>query len=538
MGRGGKSRKKSRQSQGTAELTDGLKKLSIETTSQHWNELSTLKVDTSDQRRSSVQLSVSEDDRRQSLFADIESQLTKVPSLISAGSQDGSDGRKVRPDEVFTDKARAAMVVIGTKDIKEALDKKKAEEIFRKTPEAKNAAVLYQQARFLMHQSRFKEALIFLNKAIQVDPKRKEWLTDRSQCYFRLLQPETALKFVNEVLQIDPKYFQALLLKGEILYSLWDLERSMLCFVAGKRLRPDNEDCIRGIHKVRMALEEISAFRKSSMNRNAKGKIKRSKSAKERISLDLAFLSPAGSSDVGGSGSLYPTPKCSTPTDRPSSKLSQQTEVDRSTIKRPVTAHARRRISLSSYKVNSNLESPKRNDKLLSARPKTAVKRYTAKPSDDTDSDSFEDSIFSTHRKNSDLSLKSKPSFRFSDSDNDEFYNLSERSHNDSKEIFKSEKQRKIRRQKNAQKVKCQPQNLRPKSSVAPRIAPSLGKDRAFLENILKDKGLKKANTMYTKRALRIARDLHKFVSEREIYWRNREHFIRYSKSEDDSFIF
>ncbi|GIX75826.1 TPR_REGION domain-containing protein [Caerostris extrusa] len=112
------------------------------------------------------------------------------------------------------------MVVIGTKDIKESLDRKKAVEIFRKTPEARNAAIYFQQAKFLVHQGRYKEAIVFINQALQVDPERKEWLTERSLCYFKMLQPEVALKRVDEVLELDPKYFQALLLKGEILYSL------------------------------------------------------------------------------------------------------------------------------------------------------------------------------------------------------------------------------------------------------------------------------------------------------------------------------
>lgn len=74
------------------------------------------------------------------------------------------DRRISRADEIFTDKARAAMVVIGTKDIKDALDRKKAVEVFRKSPEAKSAAIFFEQSRFLVHQSRFKEALVFINK--------------------------------------------------------------------------------------------------------------------------------------------------------------------------------------------------------------------------------------------------------------------------------------------------------------------------------------------------------------------------------------
>ncbi|GFQ81895.1 TPR_REGION domain-containing protein [Trichonephila clavata] len=243
-------------------ITQDMKKVTIDSSSSSWKDISKLKVGSTNQdHRGSMQVGsvsvLSEDSRRLSFFADAESQLTKI---MSGDSSDlGEEERKdVRPEEVFTDKARAAMVVIGTKDIKEALDRKKAVEIFRRTPEARNAAIFFQQARFLVHQCRYKEALVLINKALPVDPERKEWLTERSRCYFKMLQPEVALKHVNEVLALDPKYFQALLLKGEILYSMWDLERAMLCFVEGRRLRPDNTECIQGVHKIRMALDEIS----------------------------------------------------------------------------------------------------------------------------------------------------------------------------------------------------------------------------------------------------------------------------------------
>lgn len=72
--------------------------------------------------------------------------------------------RKRIKDEVFVDKTRAAMVVIGTKDIKDALERQKAVEISRKTPEARFAHILFHQAKFLMTQSRFKEALVFINR--------------------------------------------------------------------------------------------------------------------------------------------------------------------------------------------------------------------------------------------------------------------------------------------------------------------------------------------------------------------------------------
>ncbi|GFY45466.1 TPR_REGION domain-containing protein [Trichonephila inaurata madagascariensis] len=148
-------------------ITQDMKKVTIDSSSSSWKDISKLKVGSDQDHRGSMQVGsvsvLSEDSRRLSFFADAESQLTKI---MSGDSSDlGEEERKdVRPEEVFTDKARAAMVVIGTKDIKEALDRKKAVEIFRRTPEARNAAIFFQQARFLVHQCRYKEAIVLINK--------------------------------------------------------------------------------------------------------------------------------------------------------------------------------------------------------------------------------------------------------------------------------------------------------------------------------------------------------------------------------------
>ncbi|GBO18206.1 hypothetical protein AVEN_22858-1, partial [Araneus ventricosus] len=192
-------------------VSEDLRKVTIDSTPK-WKEIQKLKAGPTPQdHRGSLQVGsvsvLSEDSRRLSIFADAESQLTKMLS-VDSGDDEEEERKDVRPEEVFTDKARAAMVVIGTKDIKEALDRKKAVEVFRRTPEARSAAIYFQQARFLVHQSRYKEAIVLINKALAVDPDRKEWLTEKGLCCFKMLQPEVALKHVNEVLALDPRHFQ------------------------------------------------------------------------------------------------------------------------------------------------------------------------------------------------------------------------------------------------------------------------------------------------------------------------------------------
>ncbi|GBO24498.1 hypothetical protein AVEN_260738-1, partial [Araneus ventricosus] len=97
-----------------------------------------------------------------------------------------------------------------------------------------------------------------------------------------------------------------------------------------------------------------------------------------------------------------------------------------------------------------------------------------------------------------------------------------------------------VRRSKSARNrlsAKLKAEKPRPVSCIGPKITASLEEDRMFLESILKNKGLRRAKTSYTKKTLRIAKDLHKFVAEREVFWKNREGFIRFAKEDEDVFI-
>ncbi|KAF8778114.1 Arginyl-tRNA--protein transferase 1 like protein [Argiope bruennichi] len=562
-------------------VSEDLRKVTIDATPK-WKEIQKLKAGPTPQdHRGSLQVGsvsvLSEDSRRLSLFADAESQLTKMLSVDSADMEE-EERKDVRPEEVFTDKARAAMVVIGTKDIKEALDRKKAVEIFRRTPEARSAAIFFQQARFLVHQSRYKEAIVLINKALNVDPERKEWLTEKSLCCFKMLQPELALKHVNEVLTLDPKYFQALVLKGEILYSMWDLERAMLCFVEGRRLRPDSTECIQGIHKIRMALDEISAYRDATQNgKRLKTKHKRSKSAKEkRIPLSPNKSTPESATSTS-SRHLFSS-KFSQLSDRSSCISSYgDEEVNRPRSQRPVTAHVRRRAykttlelrmtSTSEAKTTCETASPHSNrsqmsrpmtasvrqsqlsetvshqpEKSRKTRPMTAIGKRTKSPTKLSVSKDWLESIAYKLEKDASPSRseKSNSSFKISSGVTDSSESSKEASRtslSSSVEDISREVDRKpVRKSKSVRNrlaAKLKAEKAKPVSCIGPKITASLEKDRMFLESILKNKGLRRAKTSYTKKTLRIAKDLHKFVAEREEFWKNREGFIRFAKEED-----
>ncbi|XP_054724736.1 uncharacterized protein LOC129235082 [Uloborus diversus] len=401
--------------------------------------------DREEDKRSSVQLSLfsEESRRRSSLFL---SEDDMMPG-VDEGREDDQDGdgqgedeaelakdemRRRKRDDVFVDKTRASAMTAGAKDIREALELQKKAETFRRTPEARAAATLFKQAKFLMHQSRFREALLFLDKATAVDPERKEWITEKGRCYLNILQPHATLRCVDQVLKRDPEYFQALLLKGEALYSLWDLERAMLCFVEGRRLRPENDECARGVHKVRMALDEIAAYRMStSKGKTTKLRKKRSQSAKARLGNSVSS--------------------------KPSSE----------------------RSFLTSASLNSSFDHGQMNEE--SESNCTPVSRSSTS--------SFEDSLSAV------IPPPSHPTLQ-----------------------------------------QPRPKIQRSSTCMGPNIPKCLEQDKRFLDGILRDKSLRRSKTPYTRRVLHMAKDLKSFVSEREIYWKNREQFIRYAHGDDSDF--
>ncbi|XP_035233586.1 uncharacterized protein LOC118205407 [Stegodyphus dumicola] len=436
------------------EATEDFKKLNIDS-SQDWNEISMLKVNGSlIDKRGSVQLSViSDESRRHSLFEE-EYQVENAKSADSSDQETDEDRKRKRQEEMFTDKARAAMVVIGAKDIKEALEHKKAVEVFRKTPEARSASILFQQARFLMKQHRFKEALNFINRALATDPENKEWLTEKCRCFFRMLQPETALSHVNEVLKKDPEYF----------------------------------------HMTPSPASE-------------------------------SFLTPSQSNS---SISRRPSSALSPYSKEKSSALTDKEDVRHQTI-RPVTSHISRRshsrvISDGSTKISSE----RIDQKTLNVRPKTAAARKNRERAEAYTSEWFAFSPSASHIDSPLLLSKRSP-----DASTESLsYSLS----SSAEDVPKVEALKQDLPRVHPSTARSKKAKERPKSCIAPSISRSLSQDKKFLQGILRDKGLKRAQTPYTKRVLRIARDAHKFVTDREKYWKNRERFIRYATpdSEDD----
>ncbi|XP_063618177.1 outer dynein arm-docking complex subunit 4 [Cydia splendana] len=165
--------------------------------------------------------------------------------------------RRRREEEVYTDKDRAAAVVMGSRDIKQSLSMKdKADRSSAlQLPVEADAGTLLALARAEMTRERFRTAINFVNKAIELAPEEKAAYVARSKCHLLLGEPKAALADAETALALDPKHGKALLHKAEALYYCGEFEMSLVHYHRGLRARPDLNDFRLGVQKAQEAIE-------------------------------------------------------------------------------------------------------------------------------------------------------------------------------------------------------------------------------------------------------------------------------------------
>ncbi|CAK1544223.1 unnamed protein product [Leptosia nina] len=165
--------------------------------------------------------------------------------------------RRVRQEELYTDKDRAAAVVMGYKDIKLSLNMKdKAERSSAlQIPVEADAGTLLALARAELMRERYRTALVFVDKAIELAPEDKAAYVARSKCYLLLGEPRSALTDAETALKLDPKHAKALLQKAEALYYCGEFEMSLVHYHRGLRARPDLSEFRLGVQKAQEAIE-------------------------------------------------------------------------------------------------------------------------------------------------------------------------------------------------------------------------------------------------------------------------------------------
>ncbi|XP_028179598.1 outer dynein arm-docking complex subunit 4-like isoform X1 [Ostrinia nubilalis] len=165
--------------------------------------------------------------------------------------------RRRREEELYTDKDRAAAVVMGYKDIKQSLNiKDKAERSSAlQLPIEADAGTLLALARAEMMRERYRTAVSFVDKAIELAPEEKAAYVARSRCYLLLGEPRAALTDAETALKLDPKHAKALLQKAEALYYCGEFEMSLVHYHRGLRARPDLSEFRLGVQKAQEAIE-------------------------------------------------------------------------------------------------------------------------------------------------------------------------------------------------------------------------------------------------------------------------------------------
>nr|XP_053608329.1 outer dynein arm-docking complex subunit 4 [Plodia interpunctella] len=180
--------------------------------------------------------------------------------------------RRRREEELYTDKDRAAAVVMGSKDIKLSLNQKdKAERSSALSlPEEADAGTLLAMSRAEMMRERYRTAVSFVDKAIELAPEEKAAYVARSKCYLLLGEPRLALEDAETALKLDPKHAKALLQKAEALYYCGEFELSLVHFHRGLKARPDLSHFRLGVQKAQEAIENTIGSVKPDMKKVSK----------------------------------------------------------------------------------------------------------------------------------------------------------------------------------------------------------------------------------------------------------------------------
>ncbi|KAF5290786.1 hypothetical protein FQA39_LY14629 [Lamprigera yunnana] len=165
--------------------------------------------------------------------------------------------KRPKPEELYTDKDRAAAVNMGNRDIKQSLKIKRRQDRSKnlQISEESEPTTFLGLANFEMNKEESELALTFLNKALELNPTDKNCLVARSRCFLLLGQPQNGLKDAEAALAIDKTFMKAVYQKAESLYYLGDFEHSLMYHHRGLRIRPDFEGFRLGIQKAQKAIE-------------------------------------------------------------------------------------------------------------------------------------------------------------------------------------------------------------------------------------------------------------------------------------------
>jgi len=101
----------------------------------------------------------------------------------------------------------------------------------------------------------FVKALVFYNKALEIEKDNPLGLVARSKCYLQLGDAQSSLNDAEASLADNKEYYRGLFQKAEALYHMGDFEFALVFYHRGNKLRPELDEFRLGIQKAQEAID-------------------------------------------------------------------------------------------------------------------------------------------------------------------------------------------------------------------------------------------------------------------------------------------
>ncbi|XP_057371231.2 uncharacterized protein LOC130692170 [Daphnia carinata] len=226
------------------------------------------------------------------------------PTLVNffkrSNRTNNADSRIPIKYETFTDKDRAAAVLLGDADIKTTLEKQLKSERGRYVlPKESPAQVYLAQADFEMRIGGLATAKTLLNKALELQPGDKNALCSRSRCRLQMGDTKGALDDAEEALTHDSCYVRATYQKAEVLYQMGRFEEALVFYHMGCKQRPDMELFHQGVRKAQEAIEISLGVKQPTLHQQQQYRSTTSSSKRNTTWAGGSRLPPLGKANNG-----------------------------------------------------------------------------------------------------------------------------------------------------------------------------------------------------------------------------------------------
>jgi len=113
---------------------------------------------------------------------------------------------------------------------------------------------------FLFDNQRYEEALIYYNKAIELDGKNPDVIVDAGVCYFNLRNFNESIKYFEKALKINPKHPNALYNLGIVKSQTGDMQGMLEAWNTLIKVAPESGPA----HKAKLMVDQIKRSQTSN----------------------------------------------------------------------------------------------------------------------------------------------------------------------------------------------------------------------------------------------------------------------------------